>query len=450
MVKSDKAAPALAGSARAAAATAVHEVMHCGHSLDSVVDRVLTRLAPARRERNALIQELTYGTVRWAVQLTQILGLLMEKPLKRKDKDVEALLLVGLYQLVHLRTAPHAAVTETVSAAALLKKPWAPGLINAVLRQFLRSEPQLRTRVEADPEFIFSHPSWLLKRVQQAWPRQWQEICRQNNARPPMTLRVNALRGTRDDYLAELARNQIAARAVAHLEYGITLERSLPVALIPGFAQGQVSVQDGAAQLAAALVDVHSGERVLDACAAPGGKAAHILEQAPTVSLTAVDIEKRRLGRLHGNLDRLGLKAKVLTGDASEPANWWDGVTFDRILLDAPCSGTGVIRRHPDIKLHRTEEDVARLCRLQSRLLDGVWPLLRPGGKLLYVTCSIFPEENGNQIAALLGRTRDAAAVSLDLPCGQSDKTGWQILPGEGDMDGFYFSCLRKKGGGKT
>ncbi|MHB8550760.1 MAG: 16S rRNA (cytosine(967)-C(5))-methyltransferase RsmB, partial [Acidiferrobacterales bacterium] len=297
--------------------------------------------------------------------------------------------------------------------------------------------------------FIFSHPSWLLRRLQQAWPRQWEQICRQNNTRPPMTLRVNCLRSTRDDYLAELARNQIAARPVAYLECGVTLEHTLPVALMPGFARGQVSVQDAAAQLAATLVDAHAGDRVLDACAAPGGKAAHILERAPAVSLTAVDIEARRLGRLHGNLNRLGLEARVVTGDASEPAGWWDGVAFDRILLDAPCSGTGVIRRHPDIKLHRTEDDIARLRRLQARLLDGLWPLLRPGGKLLYVTCSIFPDENGDQIGAFLERTGDAAVAPLYLPCGQPDKTGWQILPGENDMDGFYFSGLQKRGGGE-
>ncbi len=448
MARVETGMPAMAGAARATAAAAVHEVMNRGHSLDAVLDDALARLAPARRERNAFIQELTFGTVRWAFQLTQVLSLLLERPLHRKDKDVEALLLVGLYQLIHLRTPPHAAVAETVAATTRLQKPWARGLINAVLRQFLRSEAALRARIENDPDLAFSHPPQYLRRLQQAWPQRWQEICTHNNARPPLTLRVNCLRNTRSDYLADLARHEITAHAVVQLDCGIALERTLPVALLPGFAQGRVSVQDGAAQLAAVLLDAQAGEQVLDACAAPGGKAAHILERTPAVRLTAVDINEKRLDRLHENLRRLGLRARVLVGDAAQPASWWDGLAYDRILLDAPCSGAGVIRRHPDIKLHRTEADMAKLRGLQARLLDGLWPLLRPGGKLLYVTCSIFPDENGDQITAFMARTGDAAVASLSLPCGQPDKTGWQILPGECDMDGFYFSCLQKNRSG--
>lgn len=439
--------PASAGATRATAAAVVHEVVYQGHSLDAVLDRALARLPPARRERNALIQELAYGSVRWAIQLTQVLGLLVDRPLKRKDKDVEALLLVGLYQLMHLRTPPHAAVTETVAATVQLQKPWARGLVNAVLRQFLRSEDALRGRLERDPDLALSHPPQLLRRLQEAWPQQWREICTHNNARPPLALRVNCLRTTRHDYLADLARHQIAAHALEHLDCGVILERTQPVALLPGFAEGQVSVQDAAAQFAAIILDARASERVLDACAAPGGKAAHILERTPAVCLTAVDIENKRLNRLRENFQRLGHSARVVVGDAAEPTGWWDGLAFDRILLDAPCSGTGVIRRHPDIKLHRTEEDIASLCRLQARLLDGLWPLLRPGGKLLYVTCSVLPDENGDQIAAFVARTRDAAVASLALPCGQPDKTGCQILPGECNMDGFYFSCLKKSRG---
>ncbi len=434
---------ASAGLARATAAMVVHEVLDRGRSLDAVLDRAFARLPPDRRERNALIQELAFGTVRWASQLAAVMGKLLDRPLKRKDKDVEALLLVGLYQLMHLRTPPHAAVAETVAAAARLQKPWANGLVNAVLRQYLRSETTLRQVIQSDPALAYAHPPQLLRWLQTAWPEQWREICAHNNMRPPMTLRVNCLRTTRDAYLAELERHQIAARTTSG-ECGIVLGRSLPVAMLPGFAAGLVSVQDGAAQLAAVLLGARDGERVLDACAAPGGKATHIVERAPAVDLLAIDIEDSRLGRLHDNLRRLGLEARVVAGDAAEPAGWWDGRAFDRILLDAPCSGTGVIRRHPDIKRHRTEADIVHLCELQRRLLDGLWPLLRPGGKLLYVTCSVLPDENDNQITAFLARTGGASVVPLSLTCGRPAAAGWQILPGEQDMDGFFFACLRK------
>lgn len=443
-MKSKTAAPVSAGAARAIAAAAVHEIMGRGRSLDAVLDQAFSAAASGLGERNALVQELAYGTVRWAIQLASVLNLLLERPLKRKDGDVQALLLVGLYQLIHMRTPRHAAVMETVAAAGQLGKPWARGLVNGVLRQFLRSETVLRPKIEHDPGYVFSHPPWLLQRLQQAWPHQWEQICATNNARPPLTLRVNSLRGTRFDYLAELARHQIAARPMGQSNCGIILERPLPVAQLPGFTEGKASVQDGGAQLAALLLDAQAGERVLDACAAPGGKAAHILERTPTVSLTAVDVEERRLDRLRENFLRLGLSARILAGDAAKPAGWWDGLKYDRILLDSPCSGTGVIRRHPDIKLHRTVADVAKLCQLQARLLDGLWPLLRPGGKLLYVTCSVLPDENGGQIAAFLARTDDAALAPMYLPCGQQDATGCQILPGECDMDGFYFSSLQK------
>ncbi len=413
--------------------------------MDTVLDRTLAGLDPELRERNALIQELAYGTVRWARQLVAVLGLLLDQPLKRKDSDVEALLLVGLYQLIHMRTPPHAAVAETVAATRYIGKPWARGLVNAVLRQFLRSGAALVAKMADDPDFVFSHPPWLLRHLQRSWAHCWQEICTRNNTRPPLALRVNCQRGTRADYLSDLARHKIAARPAAHSDCGIILEHSRPVTRLPGFADGRVSVQDSGAQLAALLLDAQSGEDALDACAAPGGKAAHIVERTPSVRLTAVDIDDKRLDRLRENFLRLGLRATICAGDAADPAGWWDGRAFHRILLDAPCSGTGVIRRHPDIKLHRTEADLARLCGLQRRLLDGLWPLLRPGGKLLYVTCSILPEENSGQITRFLERTGDAAVVALPLSCGHPDVTGTQILPGEHEMDGFYFSCLEKR-----
>ncbi|MHB8453287.1 MAG: 16S rRNA (cytosine(967)-C(5))-methyltransferase RsmB [Acidiferrobacterales bacterium] len=438
-------AKAAAISSRAMAAAIVHEVLHRGRSLDTVVDEALARMAPAQRADAALIQEMSYGSVRWAVQLGEIAHNLLARPLKRKDQDIEALLLVGLYQLIHLRMPRHAAVAETVAAVAQFQKPWAKGLVNAVLREFLRSEATLRTRIENDPVLIFSHPPELLQRLERAWPERWREICTQNNRRPPLTLRVNCRKTSRTDYLAELARQQISAQALEHVDCGITLERPVPVAMLPGFGQGMVSIQDGAAQLAAVLLGALGGDRVLDACAAPGGKATHILERTVDADLTVVDIDARRLDRLRDNFGRLGLSAKVVTGDASEPASWWDGELFDRILLDAPCSATGVIRRHPDIKLRRSDADMAKLCRLQARLLDGLWPLLRPGGKLLYVTCSVLPEENGDQINAFIMREKTALVAPLRVPCSEPDTAGHQILPGNCGMDGFFFAFLQKR-----
>lgn len=438
------AAPAATWSTRAVAAAIVHEVVHHGRSLDAMVDDALARLKPAQRADAAFIQEMSYGCVRWAVQLEWIARSLLVRPVKRKDQDIDALLLVGLYQLVHLGTPHHAAVAETVAATANLDKPWARGLVNAVLRAFLRSEVALRARIEEDPVLASSHPPQLLQRLQRAWPDRWPEICRANNERPPLVLRVNCRRTSRAEYLGELDRRQIAAHSLAHAECGVALDDRLPVSTLPGFAQGDVSVQDSAAQLAAVLLDARAGERVLDACAAPGGKAAHVLERTAGVHLTAVDIDAQRLDRLRNNLARLGLDGHVVTGDAADPSRWWDGLQFDRILLDAPCSATGVIRRHPDIKLHRTDADIARLCDLQARLLDGLWPLLRSGGKLLYVTCSVLPDENGDQIKSFVAREKSAALVPLAVPCSQAGTGGYQILPGDCGMDGFYYACLKK------
>jgi len=437
--------PAAAGAARATAATIVHEVVHGGRSLDAVLDSALACLDPARQADAALIQEMSYGSVRWAVQLEQIARTLLARPLKRSDRDIEALLLVGLYQLVHLRTPRHAAVAETVAATVHLHKPWAKGLINAVLREFLRSEVSLRERIERDTVLALSHPPALLLRLQRAWPDRWHGICVQNNQRPPLTLRVNCRKSSRADYLAELAQHQIQAQALEYADCGITLDRPVPVSKLPGFDAGKVSVQDAAAQLAAILLEARAGDRVLDSCAAPGGKAAHILERTPDAVLTVIDVDTHRLDRLRDNFTRLGLNAHVIAGDAADPERWWDGTPFDRILLDAPCSGTGVIRRHPDIKRHRTDADISKLCRLQARLLDGLWPLLRRGGKLLYVTCSVLPDENGEQINAFISRENSATVVPLLVPCSQPDTAGYQILPGDCGMDGFYLACLRKR-----
>lgn len=424
----------------------VDAVLREGRSLTAALEPLGTSEHAGRGDA-ALIQEMVYGSLRWALQLEAQLRAFLKKPLKKKDGDIHALLLVGLYQLTYMHVATHAAVTETVAAAAALDKPWAKDLINAVLRSFLRMPVEARALLTQAPELLYSHPTWLLAQLRAAWPDQWQAICAANNARPPMSLRVNLQKIARTEYLAALQQRGMQAQPVVDTECGLTLTQPVAVTALPGFHAGQVSVQDGAAQLAAVLLDAQPGHHVLDACAAPGGKACHILERTPDVKLVALDHDASRLERVHQNLLRLGLNAQVVCGDAATPDLWWQEQQFDRILLDAPCSATGVIRRHPDIKHHRTEQDLAELVRTQARILDGLWPLLVPGGKLLYVTCSILPQENEHQIRALRARHRDMAVVPLDLPWARATDSGCQVLPGEQGMDGFYYACLRKNFG---
>jgi 16S rRNA (cytosine967-C5)-methyltransferase len=436
-----------AAAARAASARAVAAV-HQGRSLDASLAEVFSMLPPALAGERALIQEMAYGALRWHFQLLPLLSGCLDKPIKESDADLQALLIIGFYQLLHMRVAPHAAVKETVEAAAVLKKNWAKGMINAVLRRLLREAESIRARIDADENLALAHPAWLLTRIKTAWPEDWRAIAAANNARPPLTLRVHLGKITRAAYLARLSEAGLAAHAVPEVDSALTLESPVAVESLPGFAAGDVSVQDAAAQLAALLLDVRPGERVLDACAAPGGKAAHLLERAPQASLLALDVDAQRLERVRENFARLGLAGTIAQGDAARPADWWDGRPFDHILLDAPCSATGVIRRHPDIRLHRTAADIKRLAASQARLLDALWPLLAPGGKLLYVTCSILPEENALQMAAFHARQPDARAwnpahAALERharPAG----SGSQILPGCADMDGFYYAGVTK------
>ncbi len=424
--------------ARALAAQAVQLVLHAGRSLDDALAEVF---AAARTEDRGFIQEMVYGALRWAQQLQLIIAGYVERP--PKDRAIAALLLVGLYQLLYMRLPAHAVVMETVSAAGMLGKPGAKGLVNAVLRRAQREEMQLRARIESDPDLQLSHPPWLSERIRQAWPAQWRAILAANNERPPMALRVNLSKLSRAAYLDKLTHAGLAAAPLAVSEGGLILKEPCAVSALPGFAEGEVSVQDGGAQLAAALLDARAGERVLDACAAPGGKACHVLERA-AVELVAVDRDAARLARLHQNLQRLNLSAAVLAADAAAPASWWDGRPFQRILLDAPCSASGVIRRHPDIKVHRRARDLAPLARAQARLLARLWPLLAPGGKLLYVTCSILPEENAERVVRFLAEHADAVHVPLDLAIGHPCAVGVQLLPGEHQLDGFYYACLQK------
>ena len=435
-------------AARAAAARIVSAV-YCGRSLDAALAEIFSMPSPQLAGERGLIQEMAYGALRWHFQLQPLVHDFLEKPFKEKDADLEALLVIGFYQLLHMRVAPHAAVKETVEATQVLNKNWAKGLTNAVLRRVLREEAPIRARIAADEQLTLAHPAWLLARIQEIYPENWRSIATANNARPPLCLRVHGGKTSRSTYLNQLAQAGITARSVPDVDSALILDSPVPVETLPGFRLGEVSVQDAAAQLAAILLDAKPGERVLDACAAPGGKAAHILERVPQVALVALDVDAQRLGRVRENFARLGVAGTVMQGDAADPSGWWDGLPFDRILLDAPCSATGVIRRHPDIRLHRTPNDIRRLAATQARLLDALWPLLAPGGKLLYVTCSILPEENAEQLLAFRTRHPDSLAQDLRHPAlehsARRADAGFQILPGAGEMDGFYFAGITKK-----
>lgn len=424
-------------SVRARAAQALGQVLGDGASLGAVLPPLLDRMDTRDR---GLLQELCHGVCRWYPHLQAGLDQLLVRPLEAHEHTVRALLLLGLYQLQYLRIPEHAAVAETVRAARKLRKPWAAGLVNAVLRSALRRQAELTETLKADPVAATAHPRWLLERLQHDWPDDWPAIIAANNARPPFTLRINP------HYRPSAGQpdHDRNGQRVAGVATALTLDAAVDPMSLPGFAEGWASVQDAAAQLAAPLLEVRSGMRVLDACAAPGGKTGHLLECAPNLELTALDQDAVRLERVQGNLARLGLQARLITGDAGQPADWWDGLLYDRILLDAPCSATGVIRRHPDIKLLRRDRDIAVLADVQHKLLTGLWPLLRVGGRLLYATCSVLREENERVIARFLTAQRDAREQAILAPWGRALSCGRQILPGEADMDGFYYAVLRK------
>jgi len=430
---------------RACAARVLLQVVSGGRSLADALPDAMQSVSDARQR--ALVQELTYGTLRWFYRLDALLQQLMKKPLKKRDVDVRCLLLIGLYQLTHLAMPQRVAVNETVQATEALNKAWARGLVNAVLRNYQRRAESLEVTLDSEVAVKFAHPPWLVEWLQADWPHDWEAILVANNARPPFSLRVNQHRITRDEYLDELAARSIEALPLPQVATGLMLKKPVAVEKLPGFSAGVVSVQDGAAQLAAGLLSLAPGQRVLDACAAPGGKTAHILEVEPEIDrLTAIDIDGRRLRRIEENLSRLSLHAELQQGDAAEPSAWWDGRPYDRILLDVPCSATGVIRRHPDIKLLRKPGDVATLVSGQARLLQALWPLLVPGGMLLYSTCSVLKDENSNQVARFLEQHADAVEAPINTAWGRRCVHGRQILPGDDEMDGFYFACLQKLG----
>lgn len=433
----------MALSARTAAAQVIGQILRQQGSLSSALPAIQPKVNESER---ALLQELCFGTLRWQPRLDAYLGKLLDKPLRGKDSDIQALLLLGLYQLLYTRIPDHAAIGETVEVARGLKKPWATKLINGVLRRFQREQEVLDAQLQNDPVFTTSHPRWLLKRLRKDWPAQFEQIVTANNTHPPFTLRLNPGQQNRNDYLTGLQDLGVEAKPTPFSSVGITLTQACDPRNLPLFAEGGISVQDEAAQLSAGLLELAPGQRVLDACCAPGGKTGHILEaEADLAEVVALDSDERRLVRVRENLARLNVSATILCGDASKPETWWDGVSFDRILLDAPCSATGIIRRHPDIKLLRTPEDIQRLAQLQGDILDGLWPLLKPGGILLYATCSIMPDENTHVVEAFLARQPEATCDELDVEWGIAQTCGRQLLPNTDGHDGFYYARLRKK-----
>ena len=427
--------------ARALAATALADIALGGASLRDMLERHAPKL-PDPRDR-ALLTALLNNGARWWLRYDAALDALLQQPLRHKEPAVHALLVLGLVQLEVMHMSAYAAVAATVEATRALRRPRLAGLVNAVLRRWQREREQRVAALDAQPQTLHAHPAWLADALVQDWPGHADAIMRIDNTEAPLMLRANRRFGTREALLARLAAAGFPATAHPWLADALVLPRSADVTRLPGFAEGAFAVQDGAAQVAADLAEPADGLRVLDACAAPGGKACHLLERA-RLELTALESDQARAARIGENLARLHLHARVLVGDAGTPRAWWDGRPFDRILVDAPCSASGVLRRRPDVRLHRRASDLEPLCAQQRRIVDALWPLLAPGGLLVYVTCSLLRAENEDTIRALLRDRPDARARSLTLPAGQPAAIGWQILPGDADLDGMYYAVVEK------
>ncbi|OGT03026.1 MAG: 16S rRNA (cytosine(967)-C(5))-methyltransferase [Gallionellales bacterium RIFCSPLOWO2_02_60_31] len=421
-----------------AAGQIVQQVLADGRNLNQVLEESLRRKSAWTPAQRAALQDLSYGTLRYYGQLRTLLGLLLHKPML--DQRIYHVLLVALYQLQYSKAAQHAVVDHAVRSAQMLNVK-VSGLVNAILRNFLRSRGALLEQAAQHAEGKYSYPQWWIDELQAQYGERSAAILTAGNLHPPMTLRVNRRRGTTADYLALLSQQDgeqqnFPARLIE--PDALQLDKPVPVDRLPGFFNGLVSVQDAGAQYAARLLDVRDGMRVLDACAAPGGKTAHILECAQ-VEMVAVDKDEKRLQRVAENLQRLELSAQLLVGDAAEPEKWWDGRAFDRILADVPCSASGVVRRHPDIKWLRRRTDIAGFAAQQLDILCALWPLLAQEGKLLYATCSVFRQENEQVVAAFLAQQPDARRLPIALP----ESGNGQILPND-QHDGFFYALLHK------
>ena len=426
-------------SARRAATASLAAVIS-GRSLNQVLPK--HELQVDEQDR-AFYRDLILGSCRYYQRLNAIAKILLKQAFGDEDQDLHALLVIGLYQLVVQQKAPHAAVHATVDCADELGKGYAKSVINACLRRYGREYESILPALDDNPVTATSHPKWLVKMLRAAWPDQWQAILQENNQLPPLCLRVNRRFSSRDAYLARLTAAGFGAERAAYSDDGIYWLEPGDVTQLPGFDLGHVSVQDEAAQLAAQLINPQANERMLDACAAPGGKSAHLLERGD-IQLTALDIDPQRAERISENLSRLELSADIVCGDIQQADAWWDGQGYDAILLDVPCSATGVIRRHPDIKLLRQRQDIAALQQTQADILAQAWLMLKPGGRLLYATCSVLPAENEHQVAAFLANQDDAKVEPMVTAWGTAVSVGRQLFPQTKGHDGFYYALLTK------
>ena len=429
--------------------------MNAGADLRAIAAQALARIVAGQSRRiafasaskklsdprdRAMLSALLNDGARWWLRFAPAIDALVAHPLR--DADIHALLVLGLVQLEILQLPDYAAVAATVDATRALGKPKFAALANALMRRWLRERETHLARLDSDIATRTAHPPWLIEAIERDYPNDVDAILAANNIEAPVWLRANPRRATRERLVEMFGQSDIACDIVHELPDALLLRESRDVTTLPGYPEGAFSVQDGAAQYAALLLDAHDGMRILDACAAPGGKTAHILERADA-HVVALDRDVGRLERVRENLDRLGLRCELRAGDAGDPAAWWDGVAFDRILLDAPCSATGIIRRQSDIKLHRRESDISTLAAAQTRILDALWPLLKRGGRLVYATCSILAAENARQIETFLKRHADARVVRPDLGW-RASGAGMQNLPGESGMDGFFYAIVEK------
>jgi len=429
-----------AANPRRVALRVVLQVLQKGRSLDDSFREEWLRSLQMDGRDLGLAREIAFGLCRWYFALLELLRERLQKPLRERDRDIECVLLIGLYQLLVMRTESHAAVNETVKLARACNKKWASGLVNAVLRGVIRDGVRLDESAAAR-----AYPDWMRDRIRADWGDSAEAVLVAGSQRPPMTLRVDTRRCEVETMIGSLAANGIVATPHALVDSAILLETPRDVTQLPGFEQGLLSVQDASAQLAARLLRCRPGARVLDACAAPGGKTAHLLQEYPAIEVDALDSSEPRLERLRQNLERIGQSARILVGDAASPAGWFDGRHYDAVLADLPCSASGVLRRHPDIKLLRRESDIAPLLEQQAGILQALWSVVAPGGRLLYSTCSIFRAENELQLERFLREHTDASEIALhEARWGELRPAGRQILTGRDNMDGFYYALLTK------
>lgn len=429
-------------NSRAVAARIIEKVVYDGQQLNRAMDRMMTGQTEKQRP---FVSEIVNGVVRWFWRLDCYAEKLLERPLRSSDRDVYCLLLVGLYQLEFMRVPQYDSVSESVKAATVLGKSWAIGLVNAILRKYSRERNSYKIE-ELPDSSRYSHPNWMIEQLREEWPEYWCSILQANNTKPQLTLRVNREMTSVAEYLELLSRDGIVAIADSVAPFGIQLEERIPIAKLPGFNDGMISIQNSASQLVVPAMDIQPGHRVLDACAAPGGKMIHMLETQPDLyELVAVDISETRCSEIVDNLERVGKSATVMTTDAGQPDQWWDQKPFDRILLDAPCTAMGVINKHPDIKHHRRREDIDNAVRQQCQLLDALLPLLHEDGKLFYTTCSILSAENEDAILGATIRNPNFRSEILPASLGRSTGHGRQRLQGVDRSDGFFYASLTRR-----